>query len=133
MVRAGVVDHHFEWPFGGYSEIQSPRRKCVLVAYHKLAELSGFDNHDRFRDSHKRWVEEIKEKINVRAKGRKAVSAVTAFQLREPVTLYNTVLDLKKEYIGHENIYSWGESSVFNGILWPDPKRYPNATKRTTG
>lgn len=153
MVRAGVVNHPSEWPFGGYNEIQKPRRKCVLIAYRKLAELSGFDNYDRFRDTHKEWVEEllrdginsrqgewtesiaarpvkfkdyltgvgsesfieeIKEKLNVRAKGRKAIGAGTAFQLREPVSRYNTVLGIKKEDIGHENTYSWDINSVFS-------------------
>ncbi len=65
MVCAGVVAHPSEWPFGGYSEIQSPRRKCVLIAYQELAELSGFDSYDRFRDSHKELVEELlKDGIN---------------------------------------------------------------------
>ncbi len=31
MVRTGVVSHPSEWPFGGYNEIQNPRRKCVLI------------------------------------------------------------------------------------------------------
>jgi putative transposase len=33
MVRAGVVDHPLKWEFGGYKEIQNPRRKCMLIAY----------------------------------------------------------------------------------------------------
>ena len=67
MVRAGVVNHPSEWTYGGYNEIQNPRRKCVLIAYQKLAELSGFDNYDRFRDSHKEWIEKmLKDGINSR-------------------------------------------------------------------
>src|SRR4030066_1954060 len=31
MVRAGVVTHPFEWPFGGYNEILSPRRRYGLI------------------------------------------------------------------------------------------------------
>ncbi len=141
MVRAGVVNHPSEWMFGGYNEIQRPRRKCVLIAYQKLAELSGFDSYDRFRVTHKEWVEEllkdginsrqgewtesiavgsksfveeIKEKLNVRAKGRNAIEAGRAFQLREPVSRYKTVLGIKKEDIGHENSYSWDINSVFS-------------------
>ena len=141
MVRAGVVSHPSEWPFGGYNEIQKPRRKCVLIAYQKLAELSGFNNYDRFRDSHKElveellkdgtnsrqsewtesiavgsesFIEEIKEKLNVRAKGRKAIEAGTAFQLKEPASRYNVVLGFKKEDIGHENTYSWDINSMFS-------------------
>ena len=33
MVRAGVVDHPQDWVHGGYVEIQSPRRKCILIDY----------------------------------------------------------------------------------------------------
>ena len=111
---------------------KNPEKKCILIAYQKLSELSGFDNYDRFRDTHKElveellkdgtdsrqsewtesiavgsesFIEEIKGKLNVRAKGRKAIDAGTTFQLREPVSLYKTVLGIKKEDIGHENTY----------------------------
>ncbi len=59
MVRVGAVRHPSEWPFGGYNEIQNPRKKCVLIAYQKLAELSGYESYDRFRDSHKELVDEL--------------------------------------------------------------------------
>jgi putative transposase len=39
-VRTGVVSHPSEWPFGSFEEIQKPRRKCVLIAYQKLAEIN---------------------------------------------------------------------------------------------
>lgn len=42
MVRNGVVSHPSEWPFGGYNEIQNPRKKCAIIAYKKLTELAGF-------------------------------------------------------------------------------------------
>ena len=58
MVRAGVVSHPSEWSFGGYGEIQKPRRKSVLIAYQKLAELAGFATYDAFQKSHKEWVRE---------------------------------------------------------------------------
>ena len=41
MVRAGVVSHPKDWAFGGYNNIQSPRRKCILIDYERLATLSG--------------------------------------------------------------------------------------------
>ena len=53
------------------------------------------------------FIEEIKEKLNVRAKGRKTTGVGTAFQLGEPVSGYNAVLDIKKEDIGYKNTYSW--------------------------
>lgn len=51
MVRTGVVSHPAEWAFGGYSEIQSPRRKCILIDYEKLAKLSGCDSYTSFLPS----------------------------------------------------------------------------------
>lgn len=42
MVRAGIVIHPSEWPHGGYNEIPSPRRKCAIIAYEKLAEKLVF-------------------------------------------------------------------------------------------
>ncbi len=102
---------------------------------------SGYDSYGRFRDSHKElveeslkdgissrqsdwtesiavgsefFIEEIKGKLNVRAKGRKAIGAGTAFQLKEPVSRYNTVLDIKKEDIGLENTYFWDINSAFS-------------------
>lgn len=52
MVRAGVVNHPSEWSFGGYNEIQSPQRKCVLIAYEKLVVLAGYQNYNLLRESH---------------------------------------------------------------------------------
>jgi putative transposase len=54
MVRAGVVSHPTEWAFGGYNEIQSPRRKCILIDYEKLADLSGCDSYATFQSLHKK-------------------------------------------------------------------------------
>jgi len=59
MVRNGKVSHPSEWPFGGYSEIQNPRRKNILIAYEKLRQLTGFNNYDEFHKVHKDMVEEF--------------------------------------------------------------------------
>ena len=56
MLRAGVIEHPIEWIFGGYCEIQKPRRKCALIAYERLQELSGFDSYDQFTIAHRKWV-----------------------------------------------------------------------------
>ena len=53
MVRTGVVDPPSELLFGGYNEIQVPRRKNVLIAHDRLVELAGFENHDTFCKSHR--------------------------------------------------------------------------------
>ncbi len=36
MVRAGIVEHPSQWYWCGYNEIQSPRRKNVLIDYEKF-------------------------------------------------------------------------------------------------
>ena len=39
MVRAGVVSHPSDWQFGGYNEIQNPRKRYAIINYSPL-----FDN-----------------------------------------------------------------------------------------
>jgi putative transposase len=130
MVRAGVVAHPSEWLFSGYNEIRKPRRKCVLIAYQKLAELTGFESYDAFRKAHqelvqeslgngnnyrqavwsesvavgsKNFVETIKGKLGLRGKGRKIIENDEGFQLREEVGTY-----LENGHIGQNNTHFAG-------------------------
>ena len=136
MVRTGVVSlsHPSQWPFGGYNEIQKPRRKCILIAYQKLAELTGFETYDAFRKSHKElvnesldngnnyrqadwsesvavgskdFIETIKEKLGLRAKGRKILENDGGFQLREKTVSYIANFDSKNDNIGGQNTFFW--------------------------
>jgi putative transposase len=131
MVRAGVVSHPAEWPFSGYNEIQAPRRKNVLIDYERLQGLLGSDSYNQLKRSHKGWVEEhlgagargrrdewtgsiavgirsfiesVKERLGVRAKGRDVVKIGEDYQLRESPTLYNALFEAENEdiaYISH--------------------------------
>jgi REP-associated tyrosine transposase len=56
MVCAGVVRYLSEWPFGGYNEIQAPRRKNSIIAYKRLRQLSGFPDCGAFESSYRKWV-----------------------------------------------------------------------------
>ena len=132
MVRNGVVSHPSDWSFGGYNEIQKPRKKCVLIAYQKLSELAGFATYDAFQRSHKelineslingnncrqaQWtesiavgsnsfVEAIKDKLGALAKGRKIIETDGGFQLREEKGRYNVDFNNIKEDIGVRNTY----------------------------
>ena len=58
MVRAGVVRHPMEWPFGGYLEIQSGKTKYCLIDKQDLMRLFGFQNLKELREAHQSWVEE---------------------------------------------------------------------------
>ena len=134
MVRAGVVSHPSEWTFGGYNEIQEPRRKCVLINYQRLAQLAGFSTYDAFQKVHKdlvseslanddnsrhtKWtesiavgsknfIETIKEQLGLRAGGRKILETDEGFQLREDVEGYIANSDAKNGDIAHENACFW--------------------------
>ena len=54
MVRAGVVSHPVQWFHGGYREIQSPRRKNILIDYETLGHLCGFENFQQFQSAHRK-------------------------------------------------------------------------------
>lgn len=133
MVRAGMVNHPSEWDFGGYNEIQSPRRKCVLIAHEKLAKLCGYDDYDAFRQSHKEWVngslavgnnacdnqwtrsiavggeqflQKIKEGLGTRTLGRRIREVPGGYELRERAS-YIADFSPQKGDIGLDNTYNW--------------------------
>jgi len=137
MVRAGVVSHPSMWPFSGYNEIQSPRRKNILIAYERLRALVGSKTYDELRESHRGWIEEylgnnsrvredqwtasiavggmsfidkVKELLGFRAKGRDVVEGNECYQLREGAGDYKAVFEGEKEDIGGENTYLWNTS-----------------------
>jgi putative transposase len=139
MVRAGVVSHPSEWAFGGYNDIQKPRKKNVIIDYQKLSELAGFDSYEEFRMAHqelvngflangnnyrqaqwtesvavgsKSFLEGIKDKLGTLAKGRSLLEKDGALQLRENMGTYNAVFDSKKEDIGALNAYFWDVNSI---------------------
>jgi putative transposase len=134
MVRAGVVSHPSEWPFGGYVEIQSPRRKNVIISYERLRQLAGFEDYETFASSHRRWVDqaassvenrrdrrwsesiavgskpfvkELKTLLGARANGRTIRDCQDGFELREETAAYNAVLGTKNVNIApNKSVYS---------------------------
>jgi len=134
MVRAGVVDHPSKWDFGGYKEIQEARRKCILVNYEKLAELTGYDDYDALRFAHKAWVEsslaggvnaydsrwmrsiavgglgfveKTKERLGWKALGRRPRDVNGGYELREELNTYIAFFGSKKNDIGTESVHFW--------------------------
>lgn len=134
MVRNGVVSHPSEWSFCGYNEIQKPRKKNVLIAYQRLAELTGFESYNAFQEVHKelvnaslangnnfrqiQWtesiavgslgfIETIKEKLGILSKGRKILENDGGFHLKEDMGTYVTNSDIKKNNIVSKNTYCW--------------------------
>ncbi len=116
MVRAGVVNHPSEWPFSGYNEIQVPPDRYSLIDRVGLVAACNLRSDEQLRREHGQWIEEafsngtkhrqpewtessavgsqafieeIKEKLNLRVKGRKVTESTDHYQLREPSQAYN--------------------------------------------
>ena len=138
MVRAGVVNHPSEWNFGGYNEIQKPRQRYALIDYKRLMDLLHISTIDDFRDSHKKWVEEIlktqnyvreskwsqsiavgsksfvesiKEKLGIRAKGRIVGELGGSYHLREAQVPYNSDFAPENSDLRAKNTYFWNDNS----------------------
>jgi len=134
MIRAGVVNHPSMWPFCGYNEIQSPRKKNVLINYEKLRKLVGIEYYDSMRVHYKGWIEEylgsqeigrddrwsssiavgskgfvekLKSVLIGLVSGRKVKEAGEGYQLREPSVPYKVNFDAKNDDIGPENRHFW--------------------------
>jgi putative transposase len=139
MVRAGVVKHPVEWPFGGYCEIQQPPKRYKLIDQEALVEKCGRSGGmEKFRQTYKHWVNErlndrpserepvwsesiavgserfiaaTREKLGYLANGRKIIEKDDTFSLREPHISYNTDFDHQNSLLSFENAYYW---NVYN-------------------
>jgi len=116
MVRAGVVTHPSEWEFGGYAEIQAPRQRYSIIDHRALMGLMGIPSLEALRQSHSLWVEQalarpeqvresiwtesiavgssdfvetIKSKLQIRARGRRIFNTGAESILRESQSSYN--------------------------------------------
>lgn len=139
MVRAGVVKQPSQWLFGGYNEIQSPKRKNVLINYDRLVDILGMQSYDAVKQNHKMWVNEelavdrnqreekwtksvavgskefvesVQMNLGSRANGRNVQGGEAAYQLREPTGTYNPILGAEKGNIGDNNGYIWSNNII---------------------
>lgn len=137
MVRAGVVKHPIEWPYGGYVEIQSPRRRYALIDYEGLKEILNFKTIDELAEAHRGWVEEAvikgdlqrdskwtesiavgsemfvqttKEKLGIKVKGRDVYGTDGSYALREDVASYKPLFGHEKMVLSPENGYIWNDT-----------------------
>ena len=56
-MRAGVVKHPEDWPFGGYRYILAPPKRYRLTNNKKLMELMNIREIDRLRETYRNWVD----------------------------------------------------------------------------
>lgn len=120
MVRAGVVADPSEWESGGYAEIQAARGGDSITDYDALMELYRIDSIETLREMRKEWVDQalsrreqvregkwtesvavgnrhfvetIKTRLGLRAKGRKVSVRDNESILHEPQGLFGNVID----------------------------------------
>jgi putative transposase len=150
MVRAGVVGHPSEWAFGGYNEIQAPRKRYGLIDYVGLRDLLNFRSMDdlatacrgwvaeslregrHFRDE--KWTESVavgsetfvvstKQRLGFKVKGREVTGADGSYVLREPPAAYKGILGQENDGLRHKNRRSWdGKFFNINGVARSDPR-----------
>ena len=129
MVRAGVIKHPQEWTHSGYIEIQRPRQRYGMIDFKNLMALLQIENIVDLKSAHREWIEEalknskvvreskwtqsiavgdksfidqIKDRLGIRAKGRKIHGSEDEYQLREGQTDYDSWQDLD-----NENTFDW--------------------------
>lgn len=132
MVRAGVVNHPSEWQFSGYNEIQVPPVRYSMIDRGELVAACDLQSDEQLRREHGQWieealsngskrrqpewtesiavgsktfVEEVREKLNLRGKGRKVTGSTDHYQLREPSAAYNAHFGGEKGPLSIENTF----------------------------
>jgi len=129
MVRAGVAKHPQKWIHSGYNEIQRPRQRYGIIDFKNLMALLQIEDSVDLKEAHREWIEEalkkskvvrdskwtqsiavgdqsfleqIKERLGLRAKGRKIHGSEDEYQLRERQTNYGDWQNLD-----NENTFEW--------------------------
>jgi len=137
MVRAGVVDNPEDWPFCGYNEILHLPKRYGLIDTAKVIALLQMRDFEELQESRKhlieealestnhgrvsKWTESIavgskgfieatKERLGIRAKGRKVFRNNGAYELREPAAPYKGVFDPENVVLRLENTYFWRDN-----------------------
>ena len=120
MVRSGIVKHPGQWYHSGYNEIQRPPQRYGLIDFKSLMGLLQFETQTDLRNAHQKWiesalkksdlrreskwtqsiavgeksfVEQIKERLGMRAKGRGISKSEDGYQLREEQAGYGVRYD----------------------------------------
>jgi len=139
MVRARVVDHPKLWPFCGYNEIQDPPCRYRIIDLGSLIRLMGFTDLHDLQSVHKRWIEaslqvdkperqghwtesiasgsksfieEVKKRLEFKAKGKSITATKDHYQLRENVFTFGYNYPqgsgtCKRSDTGRTNTYVW--------------------------
>jgi len=130
-----------EWPFSGYREIQNRRQRYGIIEYQRLLTLlqvrdlqgvqetcrhaieQAFGSKNQLRKSKwsgtiavgsKHFVEATKDRLGIKAKGRRVLEEDGSYEVREPAAAYGRDFGRKNGALSLENTYSW---NVYPAIL----------------
>ncbi len=134
MVRAGVVKHPKDWPFGGYRYIVTPQKRYRLTDNKKLLELMNIREIEQFRETYRNWVdasimqgnvtrqpqwtesiavgnkgyvEKVKDSMGYKAIGRKIIENRDSFVLKETQHPYHSISERVRHLPQHDNTFLW--------------------------
>ena len=132
MVRNGVVNHPDAWIHGGYNEIQYPPPRYSLIDRERLITCCCLESEEQLRKEHRQWVEEsiqnggnarqsawtesiavgskkfvdeIRAKLQPRVTDRKVRETGEYYELREQGATYNAHFCSKNEHLSTENAF----------------------------
>ncbi len=138
MVRAGVVKHPLEWPYGGYNEIQKPPQRYAILDYEELQGLLGYRSMEGLALARRGWIEEALSKatlrregrwtesiavgseyfvhatqatLGIKAHGREVIGADGSYELRESEAAYMPILGRENDVLRLQNRYFWSDSA----------------------
>jgi putative transposase len=138
MVRAGVVKHPKDWPFGGYRYILAPPKRYRLTDNKKLMELINIGEIDRFRETYRNWVdsaimqgdikrqpqwtesiavgdkvyvEKVKDQMGYKAIGRRVIETRDSFVLKEMQHPYQSISARANRVRQEDNTFYWQNGS----------------------
>jgi len=141
MVRAGVVKHPKDWPFGGYRYILAPRQRYQLTDNKKLMELMNIREIERFCEIYRNWVdaaimqgdnkrrpqwtesiavgdkvyvEKVKDQMGYKAIGRKVIENRDSFVLKETRQPYQSISDKMIQVQLEDNTFYWQNGTKTN-------------------
>ena len=134
MVRAGVVRHPQEWPFGGYHEVLHPRERYGIIDWGRLCALLNIQDNETLKESRNAWIAEALASKNHRREDRWTASIAVgskafvdhtgrllgisvkrsskreeegSFALREPDKSYSIGFGTQIDPLRGENGYFW--------------------------
>ncbi len=129
MIRTGVIENPFDWKHCGLHEIINPKKRYGVINHERLMALLNFGDFNRFREKYlidleeyiktsdnkreskwsksiavgtKDFLEETKNKLNVKALRRTIHSNNDAFELRETQAVCGDA-----ELVNSENTFLW--------------------------